>query len=92
MSKINSKIALATVILSLGFAATGAAPALADLGGTQISPRASLDRLDPYRFDLRGYTARASGPNMHFAYGHRAYGASCDLPSTGCSDNDRMTN
>ena len=97
MSKINYRAAaVATVILSLGFAAAGAAPALADVGPTQISPRATLQDHVPGLYyagpalSSRPVTQWATGPNLHFARGTHV--ASCDLPSSGCADNERITN
>jgi hypothetical protein len=95
MSRINSRAAsFAIVILSLGFAATGAARALANVGWTQISSRAPVHRHVAYRLVPRGYAGPVpssrpvaewtTGPNLPFMPGIDA--ASCDLPSSGCPD------
>jgi hypothetical protein len=81
MSRINSRVTAFAIILSLGFAAVDAAPALANAGQTQLSPRTMVQR---------HVATWRTGPNLQFA---RTVGAaSCDLPSSGCSDNDRITN
>jgi hypothetical protein len=81
MSKINGRVtAFAAVMLSLGFAATGAAPALAQVG--QISPRATMYR----QIDNRLVHPAYAGP-VPSSLG----AASCDLPSSGCPDNERIT-
>jgi hypothetical protein len=81
MSGINSRVTAFAIILSLGFAAVDAAPALANVGQTQLSPRTMMQR---------HVAAWRTGPNLHFA---RTVGAaSCDLPSSGCPDNERITN
>lgn len=101
MSTNNRRIALlATVILSLGFAATGVAPASANAGQTQISSRASVYRPVDYRHVRNAYagpmpssrqvTEWKTRPNPQFMGG--IDGGSCDLPSSGCSDNERITN
>jgi hypothetical protein len=77
MSRINfRRAAFATVILSLGIAATGAAPAFAQLGRTHNLPRATVAR----HIDYAG-PVPASRP-----------AASCDLPSSGCPNDQRITN
>ena len=82
MSRINSRVTtFAIVILSLGFATTSAAPALADVGPRQISPRATVQRQ---------VAAWRTGQNSQFA--PRVDAASCALPSDGCYDNERITN
>jgi hypothetical protein len=86
MSKIKSRVAaLATIILTLGFAATGVVPALAH---TQMSPRATVHRHVAYQL---GY-ANPTGQNPQFVNGRGIDGASCDLPSSGCSNDERITN
>ena len=84
MSRTNFKqTAFATVILSLGTAATGAAPAFAQVGRTHSLPRATIVRhadYHPVRPDYAGPVA-SSRPV-----------ASCDLPSSGCSNDRRITN
>ena len=86
MSKIKSRVAaLATIILTLGFAATGVVPAFAH---TQMSPRATVHHHVTYRL---GY-ADPTGQNPQFVTGRGIDGASCDLPSSGCSDDERITN
>ena len=101
MSKINCRVAaFATIILSLGFAATGAAPALANVGRTQISPRETVHRQVDYRLVRPGYAGPApssrpvgkwmTGRDLQSARG--IDGASCDLPSSGCPDDERITN
>jgi hypothetical protein len=102
MSRINSRAAaLAIVILSLGFAATGAAPALAHVGPTQISPRATAHRHVAYQLVRRGYAGRGpasrpvewtTSPNLQFVQARGTHGASCALPSSGCPDDERITN
>jgi hypothetical protein len=101
MSRINSRVATsAIVILSFGFAATGAAPALARVGPTQISPRATVHRHVAYPLARPGYAgepashavAWTTGPTLHFAPGRGIDGASCALPSSGCPDDERITN
>jgi hypothetical protein len=92
MSRINRKVAFAAVILSLGFAAAGAAPALADVGPTQISPRATVHRHVAYPFGRPDYAGPAPSSSLQFAAGRGINAASCDLPSSGCSDNERITN
>jgi hypothetical protein len=100
MSKIKTRAAaFATIILSLGFAATGVAPALAQVERTQMSPRATVHRYVAYQ---SGYADRMpashpvaagnSGPNSQFVTGRGIDGASCDLPSSGCPDDQRITN
>jgi hypothetical protein len=81
MSRINSGVTAFAIMLSLGFAAMDAAPALANAGRTQLSPRAMVQR---------HVAAWRTGPNLHFA--RTAGAASCDLPSSGCPDNERITN
>lgn len=100
MSRIHSRVAaFAIVILSLGSAATGAAPALAHVGPTQISPQATVHRHVAYQLVRPGYTGRGpalrpvewtTSPNLQFARG--TDGASCALPSSGCPDDERITN
>lgn len=81
MSGINSRVAAFAIIgLSLGFAAMDAAPALANVRQTQLSPRATVQR---------HVAAWRTGPNLPFA---RVDAASCALPSDGCYDNERITN
>jgi hypothetical protein len=99
MSKIKGRVAaFATVILSLGFAATGVAPALAQVERPQISSHAMMHRHVVYRpgyADLVPASHSAewnSGPNPQFVTGRGIDGASCDLPSSGCPDNERITN
>jgi hypothetical protein len=99
MSKIKTRAAaFATIILSLGFAATGVAPALAQVERTQMSPRATVHRYVAYQ---SGYADRIPashpaawnrGPNSQFVTGRGIDGASCDLPSSGCPDDQRITN
>ena len=85
MSKINCRVAaFATSILSLGFAAAGAAPTLASVERTQILPREAVHRQVDSRLARPGYAGPASSSRMA--------AASCDLPSSGCLDNERVTN
>jgi hypothetical protein len=89
MSKIKSRVAaFATIILTLGFAATGVAPASAQVEHTQMSPGATVHRHVAYRL---GY-ANPTGQNPQFVNGRGIDGASCDLPSSGCSNDERITN
>ena len=82
MSGINSRVtAFAIIGLSLGFAAMGAAPALAHTGRAQLSPRTTVQR---------HVAAWRTGQNAQFA--PRVDAASCALPSDGCYDNERITN
>ena len=82
MSGINSKVAAFAIIgLSLGFAAMDAAPALANVRHTQLSPRATVQH---------HVAAWRTVPNLPFASSVDA--ASCALPSDGCYDNERITN
>jgi hypothetical protein len=96
MSRINSRVAtFAIVILSLGFAATSAAPALADVGPRQISPRATAHRHVAYQLARRGYAGELAShavAKLQFAPGRGIDGASCALPSSGCPDDERITN
>jgi hypothetical protein len=94
MSRINSRVAtFAIVILSLGFAATSAAPALADAGPRQISPRATVHRHVAYQLARRGYAGEPASHAVAWTTGPRGIdGASCALPSSGCPDNERITN
>lgn len=79
MSGFNSRVtAFAIIILSLGFAAMDAAPALAR---AQLSPRTAVQR---------HVTEWRSNASLSFA--PRVDTASCDLPSSGCPDNERITN
>jgi hypothetical protein len=84
MFRINfRRAAFATAILSLGIAATGAAPAFAQLGRTHNLPRAKVGRHVDYLLVRPGYAGPVpSSPPA----------ASCDLPSSGCSNDQRITN
>jgi hypothetical protein len=89
MSGINSRVTAFAIILSLGFASMDTAPALADVQRHVAH--------QPVRPSHAGSIASShqvaewrTGPNQQFA---RSVGApSCDLPSSGCSDNERITN
>jgi hypothetical protein len=84
MSRINfRRVAFATVTLSLAIAATGAAPAFAQLGRTHSLPRVMVAHHADYPLVRPGY----AGP---VPFSHAA--ASCDLPSSGCPNDQRITN
>jgi hypothetical protein len=84
MSRINfRRAAFATAILSLGTAATGAAPAFAQVGRTHSLPRTTVVRHVDYRLVRSGYAGLV--PSSRPA-------ASCDLPSSGCPNDQRITN
>jgi len=84
MSRINfRKAAFATAILSLGIAAAGVAPAFAQIGRTHDLPRTTVGRQVDYRLPRPGYAGPV--PSSRAA-------ASCDLPSSGCPDDQRITN
>lgn len=82
MSNINSRIiTFATIILSFGFAATNATSAFAHHGQKQMAPRAAAHHHAVYERLAHGY----AGP---------AYSVTddCDLPSSACSNDERITN
>jgi hypothetical protein len=76
------RAAFATVILSLSIAATGSAPAFAQLGLTHSLPRATVLHVD-HDLVRRGYTGPMPFPHPT---------VSCDLPSSGCWNDQRITN
>lgn len=93
MPGINSRVAaFATVTLSLSFDATGAAPALAQQ--TQTSPRVTVHRHVAYRLVRARYAGPASSSSRPVAKWRTrpTGGVSCALPSSGCPDDERITN
>jgi hypothetical protein len=101
MSKTNSRTAtLATVILSLGFAATGAPSAFAH-GRTQTVPRAAVHRHVGHGPAHPGYASPAysvvpvrawtyTKPYFRFVPRQSIPDESCDLPSSACSNDERI--
>jgi hypothetical protein len=82
MSKVNSRIiTFATIILTLGFAATNATSAFAHRGRTLMAPRAAVHHPTAYDLSARGY----AGP-VHSVI------QDCDLPSSPCSNDERISN
>jgi hypothetical protein len=78
MSKVNSRIiAFAPIILWLGFAATNATSAFAHEGRTQ----GGVHRHADYGRSVRGY----AGPVYSVIQ-------DCDLPSSACSNDERISN
>ena len=82
MSKVNSRIiTFATIILWLGFAATNATSAFANEGRSQLALRGAVRHHARYKQSVPGY----AGP-VHSAI------QGCDLPSSACSNDERISN
>jgi hypothetical protein len=82
MSKVNSRIiTFATIILTLGAAATNATSAFAHQGRTQMASRAAVHHHTAYDRWARGY----AGPVYSVIQ-------DCDLPSSTCSNDERISN
>ena len=103
MSKINTKPAtIVTIILSLGFAATGATSAFAREGWTQMTSRAAVHRHTTHRQTGDGYAGPAysvvpvrawtkTKAGFHSIPSQSTTtGDSCDLPSSVCSNDERI--
>jgi acyl-CoA reductase-like NAD-dependent aldehyde dehydrogenase len=82
MSYIGSRIiTFATISLSLGVAATNATSAFAYQGQKQMAPRAAVHHQAVYERLVHGY----AGP-LH------SVTEDCDLPSSACSNDERISN
>jgi hypothetical protein len=78
MSKVNSRIiTFATIVLGLGFAATNATSAF----GKEARTRGAVRYHTSYQRSVRGY----AGPVY-------SLGDDCDLPSSACSNDERISN
>jgi len=91
--------AAVTVVLSLGLAATGVASAFAHEGRTQKAPRGAVHRYVGHGPARPGYVGPAysvilSIPNgsIRFVPGQSMIGESCDLPTSACSNDERISN
>jgi hypothetical protein len=82
MSDISSRlITFATIILSLGVTATNATSAFAHQGQNQMAPRAAVHHQAVYERSVHGY----AGPRYSVT-------EDCDLPSSACSNDERISN
>jgi len=83
MSKINSRtVASAAVILSLGCIAERTA--VAHEGRTHMTPRAAAHRHVARELGHAGYAQLTSGQGR--------LDEACDLPTSGCSNDERISN
>jgi hypothetical protein len=71
----------ATIILCLGFAATNAPSAFANEGRSRLAPRGAVHHHAHYEQPVRGY----AGPVPSVIQ-------DCDLPSSVCSNDERIAN
>jgi hypothetical protein len=77
--------AFAAAVLSLGFAVAGSTSAVAHEGHRPLA----------HQLAVSGYAGPAPSSartTVQFVPGRGIWGESCDLPSSACSDNHRITN
>jgi hypothetical protein len=103
MMKFNrTTVTFATVIPSLGFVAAGDAPASAHQGRVQATAHAPMHRHVVRSLLRPGYAGPASaskpgtvwmmGPILDFVPAHGIVDGSCDLPTSACSNDERIAN